>query len=405
MKKLLTVSLLGVLLSIPSVVFAQEVVEEEAVEAVEAVEAMEEAAEVVVEGEAEEGEAEEEAAEVAQGPILYGSIRTGIESAPIDTAAAGAATVDYKQKTGVADFYSRWGIQGSSEVSEGLTAVYKYETAIDSSSAGAGAGRLSYVGLSGGFGTITVGHLWNAAYSHFGGIVDQALNYGSTGFIEGHAAGAGGRVSNAVSYAVSVGNVSMQADAIMDQSEGNTGDGFNFGATLDGLMETGSIAIAHRKVPDGVDKETDEPTSETSSFIAGNYGIGDMTVFLGYNQSSRDITDCNVAPDDVAGGCVGGRDSKITYAGIHGGVGDTGVNYVFTMRNEKGSTTTLTDSDGDSGEVSTEATKTTAKQNPWTLGLSRSLGGGATLLFEHSDPDSEIDGLDSTTAVWLQIDF
>ena len=67
MRNLLTVSLLGVLLSIPSVVFAQ--------------------------------------------ASWYGSIRTGIES-------------DDSNNTGVADFASRWGIQGSSEVSEGLTGRY-----------------------------------------------------------------------------------------------------------------------------------------------------------------------------------------------------------------------------------------------------------------------------------------
>ena len=48
---------------------------------------------------------------------------------------------------------SRWGVKGSSEVSEGLTAVYRYEAALDLSSASLGengAGRLSSLGLSGG---------------------------------------------------------------------------------------------------------------------------------------------------------------------------------------------------------------------------------------------------------------
>ena len=56
---------------------------------------------------------------------------------------------------------SRWGVKGSSEVSEGLTAVYRYEAALDLSLRPTlgekGAGRLSYVGLSGGFGTVTLG--------------------------------------------------------------------------------------------------------------------------------------------------------------------------------------------------------------------------------------------------------
>ena len=363
MKKLLTVSLLGLLLSIPSVVFAE--------------------------------------------ASLYGSIRAGIESAPKDQTDYDAdpdGVPAFARKTGVADFYSRWGIQGESEVSEGLTAVYKYETKINAPDASEPGGRLSYVGLSGAFGTITVGQVWNASYSHFGGIVDQPFAYGSTGSISGVSAGAGGRDGNAVSYAVSVGNASFQADAIMDQANGSTGDGFNVGATLSGLMETGSIAIAHRKVPDGKDADTDEPTSETSSYIAGSYGIGDMTVFLGYNQSSRDITNCNnAAPDNDD--CNSDYDAKITYAGVHGGIGDTGVGYVFTVRNEKVDTTNLDDTDTDDDAVTTATTKSSDKANPWTLGLSRSLGGGATLKFEHSDPDSPIPGKDSTSALWLQIDF
>ena len=339
MKKLLSVSLLGVLLSIPSVVFAE--------------------------------------------ASWYGSIRTGIESAPTSTDFI-YITDQYlfpednppPVKTGVSDFASRWGIQGSSEVSEGLTAVYRYERSIDSSDASEPDGRLSYVGLSGGFGTVTVGKVWGAAYNHFGGIVDQALWYGSTGRT-------GDRFGNAVSYAVSVGNVSLQADAIMEQSTGKTGDGFNFGATLGGLMETGSIAIAHRKHQDVGSRK------ESSSFVAGNYRIDDMIVFLGYSQDSFEDSRCGSGSD-----CYATAKSKITYAGVHGGVGDTGVNYVFTMRNEK--------LNGDGFENVTEFTNKSEKKNPWTLGLSRSLGGGASVKFEHGEPDSYYD---SSTAIWLQVDF
>ena len=267
MKKLLTVSLLGVLLNMPSVVFAQ--------------------------------------------ASLYGSIRTGIESNSINN-------------LGVIDFISRWGIQGSSEVSEGLTAVYRYERRIDSSDASEPGGRLSYVGLSGGFGTVTIGRVWSATHNHFGGIVDKTLHYGRP-------TGADFRLSNAVSYSVSVGNVSLQADAVMDQGTDKTTDLFNFGATLGGLIDTGSIAIAHQK------RQNDFSEDQSSTFIAGNYGIGDMTVFLGYYQYSAGNSGCTADSVNTqrGGTCNATEKTKITYAGVHGGVGDTGVNYVFSMRNEK----------------------------------------------------------------------
>ena len=296
----------------------------------------------------------------------------------------------------MADFASRWGVQGSSEVSEGLTAVYRYERSINSPEAGDG-GRLSYVGLSGGFGTVTIGQIWGAAYNHFGGIVDKALWYGTTGRTRL-------RFANAVSYSASAGNASLQADAIMDQSTGKTGDGFNFGATLGGLMGSGLVAIAHRKNQD------DGAISESSSYVAGNYGIGDMTVFLGYSQGTLEQSDCTVESINATEGtdCATRVKAKLTFAGVHGAIGDTGVNYVFTMRNEKVAAIGFEDADENSNTDATAYSKT-IKSNPWTLGLSKSLGGGATLNFEYSEPESDADATnsdeDSSTAIWLQVDF
>ena len=90
----------------------------------------------------------------------YGSIRAGWQN---------------DETQGLANYGSRWGIKGSSEVSDGLAAVYQFEDSIDVTNANAThpAGRLSYVGLSGGFGTITLGHIWKAGYNHFGGIVES----------------------------------------------------------------------------------------------------------------------------------------------------------------------------------------------------------------------------------------
>ena len=190
---------------------------------------------------------------------------------------------------------------------------------------------------------------------------------------------------------VSVGNVSLQADAVMDQGTDKTTDEFNFGATLGGLMETGSIAIAHRKYQDVYSGD------QSSTFIAGNYGIGDMTVFLGYDQYSVDNSACTAESvnESRGGTCDATVKKKSTHAGVHGGVGDTGVNYVFTMRNEKTTTEGFDDRAND--------TSTSSKVTPWTLGVSRSLGGGATLNLEHSEPDR--DNVGSSTAVWLQVDF
>ena len=55
------------------------------------------------------------------GASLYGSFRAGVSFGSGDTSAA--------------DYGSRWGFKGTNEVSEGLTASYKYETHFNTSNA------------------------------------------------------------------------------------------------------------------------------------------------------------------------------------------------------------------------------------------------------------------------------
>ena len=192
MKKLLTVVCLSGLLSVPSVVFAE--------------------------------------------ANWYGSLRAGINT---------AAT------TGVASGGSRWGIKGSSEVSEGLTAMYNFETAVDTTNATQPGGRLSYVGLSGGFGSLTIGQIWSASYNSVGAITDNSVFLGNseTSYRNG----------SSVSYAVSVENISIQADAIMKNGSGTTGKPASAAVTGHGgsltpfTIEEGEIVI----VPDTANLDMD----------------------------------------------------------------------------------------------------------------------------------------------------
>ena len=159
----------------------------------------------------------------------YGSLRGGIEFSGGNT-----------------DFYdgaSRWGIKGSAEASEGLTAVYRFEHKFSTSDAGQAGGRLAYVGLSGGFGTLTLGQIWSASYNHAGAIRDFPNWYTSPDTT--------GRIGNALSYSVSNDAFSMQIDAIMDGKK-NTGgavDQLEFGMTVN-VGEVGKVALAHTTVKD-----------------------------------------------------------------------------------------------------------------------------------------------------------
>ena len=121
--------------------------------------------------------------------------------------------------------------------------MYRFEHKFSTSDAGQGGGRLAYVGLSGGFGTLTLGQIWSASYNHAGVIRDFPNWY--------TASDTTGRIGNALSYSVSNDAFSMQIDAIMDGKK-NTGgavDQLEFGMTVN-VGEVGKVALAHTTVKD-----------------------------------------------------------------------------------------------------------------------------------------------------------
>ena len=109
-------------------------------------------------------------------------------------------------------------------------------------------GRLANVGVSGAFGTLSVGQIWSASDNHAGGILDNTQYYGDDKMT--------GRVGSALSYAFASGPMSMQADAIF--SEGAPAAGmvdmendpsediqeFQFGLTVQ-IGEIGKIALSY----------------------------------------------------------------------------------------------------------------------------------------------------------------
>ena len=379
----------------------------------------------------------------------------------------------------VRDGTSRWGIKGLSEISDGLSAVYRFEQKINSAKAnqsgGSADGRLSFVGLSGGFGTITVGQIWSASFNSVGAITDNSFAYGDSGTSY--------RVGNAVSYAVSTGSVSLQVDAIMDGSkESEDVDQLQFGLSV-GLGDVGKIALAHINVEDNevetsyryttsfavaaTDsaaaksavvydllskpiKATLDKTSESFGFAGGNAESprpippGDAPIcgssLVGTKKTTCvdhvayyyidddngdhiivDITDDAlegklvsapksdgyetnaIAFESALGGITSylgwsekemndkSSETTMIHAGVRGAIGDTGMSWNLMARDV---------------EVEySDKTKTKAEYTPWLVGLSKSLGGGASLIFEHGDPDGENEKKDSLTSLHLKVDF
>jgi predicted porin len=70
---------------------------------------------------------------------------------------------------------SRWGLTGSEDLGGGLSAVFKFEAKIlPTTGTSTGFERQSYVGLAGGFGTVTLGQSWTA--------MDDVIGSGASAF-------------------------------------------------------------------------------------------------------------------------------------------------------------------------------------------------------------------------------
>ena len=133
---------------------------------------------------------------------------------------------------------------------------------------------MAYAGLSGGFGTLTLGQIWNAGYNHVGAITDTSWFYGNshTGYRHG----------SAVSYAMSAGAVSLQLDAILDgaKDSGDAVDKLEFGMTVD-LGDIGKVGLAYIDTKDYTTKVTMYKSVSTSdTMISGDVDTMPSAVML-----------------------------------------------------------------------------------------------------------------------------
>ena len=271
----------------------------------------------------------------------YGSFRAGILSSSGETTLHSPA--------------SRWGVKGSNEISDGLSAVYRFEHKLDATTASLNdGGRLSFVGLSGGFGTLTMGQVWGAEYNSTGAITDNS-------YFHGNSYGSY-RVGNAVSYAISTGPVSLQLDAIMSDKPKSI-DRMLFGASAG--FGAGKVAVSYDS-----NSDNDNQTKTTNTTFAGEVSFGSMRAYVG--QATK-------KPD-------GGNKERTIMGGVGGSLGDTGMGFLMQAAKKR-------DAMG--------------KPTPVLLSLYRSLGGGTTVILEgvFNDKDGEGNKTDSTASLTLKVDF
>ena len=127
-------------------------------------------------------------------------------------------------------------------------------------------GRLSYISLSGGFGTVTLGQIWSASANHYGFKLIRHIVNGSFG-------GASYRPGNTVSYSSSAGDVSFQIDKVTGDAEK-----IEFGASAN-LGPVG-VGLGYW------DNANDEGTFTGVAISAGAAGVN-LTIGLGSSRRRR----------------------------------------------------------------------------------------------------------------------
>ena len=199
-------------------------------------------------------------------------------------------------------------------------------------------GRLSYISLSGGFGTISMGYMWSASYNHYAAALDPT-------YFKGAAGGATYKSGNAVSYSSSAGDVSFQIDK---QTGGD--EKLEIGSTA--ALGPVGVGVGYWKVKNG--------TSFTGvALSAGAGGVG-MAIGLG---SVKDAD--------------GGKENT-SLISVSGALGDSGISYGIQVANGEG--------DADDQNL---------------VSLVNTLGTGASLHFEHVSPGEG----DASSHVVLKVDF
>ncbi|WP_241085706.1 porin [Candidatus Vondammii sp. HM_W22] len=188
----------------------------------------------------------------------------------------------------VEDNSSRFGVKGSEDLGNGLTAIFQYEWKVDSEdSAGLDAGRLAYVGLTGGFGTVAIGHQWTPYY----GSVDKTdifqINSINDEYIGPF------RVGNTLAYvSPNFGGFSAKIALIIsdEKAEGSDAD-LDLGADFnDGT----NISLDYNNGPLSVGASYLQFDSNDNNFdgamwgVGAKYSFGNFAIIGQYESASRE---------------------------------------------------------------------------------------------------------------------
>jgi len=234
---------------------------------------------------------------------VYGHVHNGVVSKSFEGDSKGTAT-DVNANG------SRFGFRAGGDLGNGLSALAHLELGVGTDSSATGTStRHGYVGLSGGFGRVTVGQQSGAFHTTVH--VDQSIwNAGIDGISPGS------RTPNTIKYSNAVGPLSIQADLrLSDRKEANgpTGDGGAIGlsaAVTDSLTLTVAYDTDDSTHISWKDDEDAMHTGKETDFVgvSGKVSFGQFWGSLAWVQ--KDQTDHDGRKNVVT-------DYSQLWAGVH----------------------------------------------------------------------------------------
>lgn len=182
---------------------------------------------------------------------------------------------------------SRWGLRGSESLGGGLNAVFTLESGFDSSTGALGQGgllfgRQAYVGLTGGFGALTVGRQYAPIF--YTGADADVDGYSNFSVVTNHmllqSAGTQLRINNAINYKTpNMGGLTANLQYALGEVAGSSSAGRILGANLaynNGPINAG-IGYADGKGATGA-------SNARSWMVGGTFNAGFATIGADYWQ-------------------------------------------------------------------------------------------------------------------------
>ena len=334
---------------------------------------------------------------------------------------------DGDNSTNIDTLGSRFGVKYSADLGNGLTANGKYEVKMNTGDGGDSFGdvRVATVGLSGGFGSVTLGTQWSSYFNTFGTLISPT-------YTVGHAASPGiFRTADTIKYANSFGPVSMELDYRINEGDGSDEQdkgGFGIGFTL-APMDNLTIAVAHDRAENG---STAGTAARTKADVQADLKLANAAATLvgaslpvALNLLSNDPAATEVAVNTAAASRGIDPTANAVAATANDDTEYTGISATYNFGAVKVAVGLQEMEEGDT-EVDSQVlllSGNITEKTSWLLGLAEaedqddvettstnwglyhSLGGGVTLGYEAKSIDKDDDSGGDTHYLFMRVNF